>query len=73
MPEGGKAFAKGSIGCIAAFFILAILAVAVGGQAHIDAGGFIMLIVIGGIIGLVVNYIYQKGKRDAGGGGDDES
>ena len=71
MPEQGKAFAKGSVGCVVLFFVLAFLAVIFGGQAHIDVGGFILLIVIGGIIGLIVNAIYQKGKRDAG-GWDDE-
>lgn len=35
--------------------------------APIDAGGFILLIVIGGVIGLIVNAVYQKGRREGGG------
>ena len=64
MGDKGRAAAKGSAGCVVAFFALALLAVLFGGQAYIDGGGFIMLLVIGAVIGLVVNAIYQKGKRD---------
>jgi hypothetical protein len=35
-----------------------------GGSAHIDLGGAIMLFVIGGVIGLIVLAIYNKGKRE---------
>ena len=59
-----NAAVKGSIGCLIAFVVLALLAVLVGGQAYMDFGGFILLLVIGAVIGLVVNWIYQRGKRD---------
>ena len=48
-----------------AFVVFAVIAVIFAGSAHIDAGGVVILLVIGGVIGLAVNWIYQKGKRDA--------
>jgi len=69
MGEKGSAFAKGGLGCLAAFAVAAVLAIVVGGSAHIDLGGALLLFAIGGVIGLVVLAIYNKGKRDAGGGG----
>ncbi len=65
MGERSAAFVKGGIGCLVAFAVLAILAVAVGGNAHIDIGGAILLFAIGGLVGLVVFAIYNKGRRDA--------
>lgn len=66
MGEKGTAFAKGGGGCLIAFFVIGFLVVLVGGSVHIDLGGAILLFVIGGIIGLIVLAIYNKGKRDAG-------
>lgn len=67
MANNGQAFVKGGLGCLVAFILLALIAVLLGGSAHIDIGGLILLLVIGGVIGLIVNAIYQKGKNDAGG------
>ena len=53
MTNGGKAFAKGGIGCLVGFVVLAV---AVGGSVHLN---------LGGVLGLIVNWIYQKGRRDA--------
>jgi hypothetical protein len=39
--------------------------VLLGGRAHIDHGGAIMLFVFGGLVGLIVLAIYNKGRRDA--------
>ena len=47
------------------FVVLALLALLFGGSVHLDSGGVLILFLIGGIIGLVVNWIYQKGRRDA--------
>ena len=66
-PTKGRAFAKGGFGCLLLFAALALLAVITGGEAHIDAGGFVMLFVVGGIIGIVVLIIYNRGRRDGGG------
>ena len=66
MGEKGEAFAKGGIGCIAAFFVIGLLCVVVGGSMTIDLGGVIMLFIIGGIVGLGILSIYNKGKKDAG-------
>jgi hypothetical protein len=66
MASEGKAAAKGGCGCLAAFAVLALLAAALGGEAYIDLGGVVILLVVGAVVGLIVNWIYQKGKRDAG-------
>lgn len=65
MANAGRAFSKGGIGCLVVFFVLALLAVAFGGTANLDIGGVVILFLVGGVIGLIVNWIYQKGKEDA--------
>ena len=55
---------KGGGGCLLAFFALALLAVMAGGEANIDAGGVIVLFVGGGIVGIIVVAIYNKGRKD---------
>ncbi len=64
MGEKGSAFAKGGCGCLAAFAAFALVAIVLGGSAHIDIGGAILLFVIGGVIGVIVLAIYNKGKRE---------
>lgn len=64
MANEGKAFVKGGLGCLVVFAVMAMLAVLFGGSAHLDLGGLVILLVIGGVIGLVVNWIYQKGRKD---------
>ena len=61
----GSAFVKGGCGCLLAFLGIGLLFVLMGGHMHIDLGGAILLFVIGGIIGLVVLAVYNKGQRDA--------
>ncbi len=71
-PAGpGRAFLMGGCGCLVAFLVLAVAAVAAGGRARIDPGGAVCLFVVGGLIGLVVVMIYNKGRRDARGRPDD--
>ncbi len=65
MPNEGKAFMKGGAGCLVAFIVVGILVVIVGGSVRLDPVGVVFLLIIGGVIGLVVNWIYQKGRRDA--------
>lgn len=62
MGEKGAAFVKGGFGCLAAFVVLALLAVIMGGSAHIDVGGACMLFSVGGLLGLLVYWIYNKGR-----------
>lgn len=64
MGEKTVAFAKGGCGCLLAFAVVAFVTVILGGSAHIDIGGAVMLFVVGGVIGLVVLAIYNKGRRD---------
>ena len=64
MDEKGEAFFKGGCGCLVAFAVIAIIAVMIGGRAHIDIGGALCLFVGGGLLGLLVLAIYNKGKRD---------
>jgi hypothetical protein len=61
--EKSTAFAKGGCGCLIAFAFCSIIAVALGGHAHIDIGGAILLFVMGGAVGLIVLMIYNKGKN----------
>lgn len=67
MENGGSAFVKGGCGCFAAFLLVGLIALIFGGSAHADVGGLILLFVIGGIIGLVVQAVYNKGRHDAAG------
>jgi hypothetical protein len=69
MSDKGSAFVKGGCGCLVAFAVLALLGVMVGGRAHINLGGAILLFLIGGVIGLVMLAVYNKGKREASGSG----
>ena len=65
MENKGSSFLKGGAGCLGLFVVLALLSVLFGGSAHADFGGVLILFLIGGIVGLGVNWIYQKGKHDA--------
>ena len=65
MENKAGAFVKGGVGCFVVFVVLGVLALLLGGNVHLDIGGVVLLFIIGGILGLVVNWIYQKGKRDA--------
>ena len=67
MGEKAKAFGKGGCGCLIAFAVVALFAVLIGGSFHIDIGGAVLLFVIGGLVGLVVLWIYNNGKRDRSG------
>ena len=68
MEGKGPAFLKGGCGCIVGFLVLGALAVLIGGNVRIDLGGAVILFVIGGVVGLIVLAIYNKGRKDAGGG-----
>ena len=61
----GLAFAKGGVGCIVAFFVIGAIVLLIGGTVYFDAPGLILLFIIGGLIGLVVSWVYQRGRRDA--------
>jgi hypothetical protein len=65
MSEKGGAFVKGGCGCLIAFIVIGLSCVLIGGNMHIDIFGAIMLFGIGGVIGLVVLAIYNRGKQDA--------
>ena len=65
MGEKTNAFAKGGCGCFLLFILFAGIAMLLGGNAHIDLGGAFLLFFIGGILGLIILAIYNKGKRDA--------
>ena len=66
MTTQGSAFVKGGCGCLVAFLVVGVLFAVSGGSVHIDAGGACLLFVLGGIIGLVGLWIYNKGVRDVG-------
>jgi hypothetical protein len=64
MGEKSEAFVKGGCGCLVAFAVLGVIGVVIGGNVHIDLGGVCLLFGIGGVIGLVVLAVYNKGRRD---------
>jgi hypothetical protein len=70
MGEKSTAFAKGGCGCLVAFAALALVTVVLGGRARIDAGGAVLLFVIGGVIGLIALAVYNKGRHDRSPGPD---
>ena len=70
MAEKGEAFLKGGCGCFATFVVVGLLCVLVGGSMHLDIGGALCLFVSGGMIGLIVLAIYNKGFREGRGTGD---
>ena len=43
----------------------------IGGSMHIDAGGACCLFVFGGLLGLLVLWIYNKGREDESHGDND--
>ena len=65
MGEKAAAFLKGGGGCLIGFIVFGLVCVLIGGSMQIDAGGAICLFVCGGLIGLLVLWIYNKG-RDQG-------
>lgn len=62
-PTKGSAFVKGGCGCLLGFLAVGFLIVLVGGRMHIDLGGAVLLFLIGGGIGLLVLWIYNKGRQ----------
>ena len=69
-PAGGTvtgAIFKGGIAALVCFGFFAALAIGFGGRAHADAGGLLMLFLLGGAVGLIVRAIYRHGWRKAGG------
>ncbi|MCL2117540.1 MAG: hypothetical protein FWH27_03830 [Planctomycetaceae bacterium] len=65
VPTKTSAFFKGGCGCLLAFVALAVLAMLLGGRAHLDLPGIVVLFLIGGGLGLFVRWIYKRGF-DAG-------
>jgi hypothetical protein len=66
VAEKGTAFVKGGLGCLGAFLVVGLGVVLFGGSMHIDLGGAVCLFVCGGGIGLLVLWIYNRGKRAGG-------
>lgn len=62
MGDQTSAFVKGGIGCLVAFLVIGLIAVVMGGSMHIDAGGACCLFIGGGLVGLLVLWIYNMGK-----------
>ncbi|HXX95467.1 MAG TPA: hypothetical protein VEN81_17740 [Planctomycetota bacterium] len=63
MGDRSTAFVKGGCGCLLAFLGLGAIALVAGGRVHIDCGGAGILFLIGGVIGLIVLAVYNKGVR----------
>ena len=65
MADKASAFGMGGCGCLVLFVLAAFIAVLAGGHAHADLGGLLVLFIIGGVLGLIVLSIYNKGRKDA--------
>ncbi len=65
MEGNGAAFVKGGCGCLTAFLAVGLLCVLFGGHMNIDPLGAVLLFIIGGVIGLVVLAVYNRGKQNA--------
>lgn len=63
--DRSSAFIKGGVGCLIAFLVFALFAVLLGGTAHVDFFGVLLLFVIGGLLGLLVRFIHNKGRQAA--------
>lgn len=63
----GKAFIVGGLVALAACGAVAVLVMMAGGRAWATGGGAVLLFVVGGVAGLTVRAVYDKGRRDAGG------
>ena len=59
-----QAFFKGGVGCLVVFFLLALVASLLGGSATLDCGGSVLLFGLGGVLGVAVYLVYDKGRRD---------
>jgi hypothetical protein len=57
-----RAFVRGGCGCILGFLCVGIVVVALGGSAHADLGGLVLLFLIGGAAGLCV-YAVSGSKK----------
>lgn len=64
MGEITRAFAKGGCGCLSALAILSMITILAGGIPDVDFGGWVCSFLFGGIIGLIVLAIYNRGRRD---------
>lgn len=71
MEDQASAFAKGGCGCLVAFLVIGLFCVLIGGSMHIDAGGACCLFAFGGLLGLLVLWIYNKGREDESHGDND--
>ena len=71
MENKVSSFVKGGLASFALFAVVAIVAIMVGGSARLDVGGALFLFVVGGVVGLIFNWVYQKGKQDGENGDSD--
>lgn len=66
-PTKTQAFFKGGFGCLLLFLAVGFLAVIFGGRLRIDIFGVLLLLIIGGIFGLIIRAVYNRGRRDGSG------
>ena len=59
-------FFGGGVTLLAAFAIIALVILLVGGFVFATLGGLALLFLVGGLVALVVRFIFSKGGNDAG-------
>lgn len=64
MSEKGSAFLKGGVGLLAAFLIAGLVMILLGRTLEVSVGGFVLLFLVGGIIGLVSWALYDRSRRE---------
>src|ERR1043166_7422352 len=61
---GGAAFLWGAIITLAVFGIAAALAIGASGSAYATVSGLMFLCLLGGLVGMAVRALYNKGRAD---------
>ena len=68
-PSAGRAFVKGGCGCILFFLAAGVIVAVTGGHVRVDAGGLILLFLVGGVIGLAILGLRASRRPSPGGTG----
>lgn len=63
MGDRSTAFVRGGCGCLLGTIVLGLFVALMGGRFRMDAGGALLLFLIGGVVGLIFLAGYNRGRR----------